>query len=279
LKPAARLMGAAGLRAHPHGIEASGLTRTIPTTENKEVRTMFGQQTITREVAPVLPAFETVDGLIHEWVETVASELSTMDDCYDFRVEEIENEARSGFFPFTEGGWEGIVYATLWGAYSSGSIPAVIQPFIDSSLNDCQEEWDRENPEHPYSWLFEDDAEDQGQVTLLGKSTEREHWREKFYEFETEWMSSGDTYFYKVRAIYYGPSNHRNESGEPEVFLMVGINTDFEYGRDHIPWLSYYGSDPHCTKWLWEKNIPVSQVTPEIVKTMIKDAIGKGADA
>lgn len=54
---------------------------------------------------------------------------------------------------------------------------------------------------------------------------------------------------------------------------MVGINTDFEYGRDSIPWLAAYGSKTQQTEWLWERTVLVSRLTPATIRKMTNDAI------
>lgn len=219
----------------------------------------------------VPPAFgDGAQELAKRWCEEVGEAVECFDDVYDFRIDEVENEHRDGFIPFTNGGYDGIGTATLSAAHSSGSAPAIIRPYLDREVKDIEEAWDAENPEHPISWIYSD--EDDAQLNLLGPSTEREHWREQWYEFQDAAMSEGGTYFYKVRVLFYGEDNHRNETGEPEAYFMVGVNTDFEYGRDNIPWLSCYGSDPQQTKWVWEKNVPLSQLTTDLVDAMIVEA-------
>jgi hypothetical protein len=210
--------------------------------------------------------------LVEQWVKDVLDNLQSAEDVYGTNIDAVENRPRDGFIPYTDGGFEGIGYASLSYAHGSGSAPAVIQPYIDQSVKDAEKEWDADNPEHTVAWIYGTDPEEQGQGTMFGRSTEREHWREKWYEFEDEWLSEGGTYFYKVRAIFFGVNNSRNQSGEPEVYFMVGINTDFEYGRDTIPWLACYGGNPKCTEWPWEKTIPVAQITPELVEKITEEA-------
>lgn len=108
---------------------------------------------------------------------------------------------------------------------------------------------------------------------MLGKSTERDHWKEKFWEFEHEWLSEGGTYFYKVRAIYFDAGSSRNESGEPEVFFMVGVNTDFEYGRDSISWLPYMGGKAQQTEWCWECTAKAADITEDFIDALKREAL------
>lgn len=222
-----------------------------------------------------------VRDMAKEWCQDVCDTLTGWDDCYDARVSEVENESRSGFIPFTDGGYDGVGYATLRSAYSSGSVPKAIQPYLDRELKDIEEAWDSEHPKHTYAWIFEesDPEADEGQAALFGPSRERDHWREKYWDFENEYMSEGGTYFYKVRALFYDSDSSSNETGEPEILFCVGINTDFEYGRDHIAWLSAYGSDPQCTKWLWERTVKAKDLTPELRDELIKQATDALASA
>jgi hypothetical protein len=224
------------------------------------------------------PEFERIHSWVRDWVSDVA------DYNYDgswgcHKVEDIENEHVSGFIPFTEGGAEIVLNADLASCMSSGSAPSMIQPFIDSEQKDCEEAWNEANPEHTVEWLY---AETPPQADLLDHQAvekEREHWKEKFWDFERDYFTEGGTFFYKVRAIYYLPDNSSNDSGEPEVLFMVGVNTDFEYGRDYIGWLSCYGSDPQQTHWVWEALVKAKDVHPNLLEQMAKCATDALASA
>jgi hypothetical protein len=218
------------------------------------------------------PVFVKHVELTRRWAEEVLEAVSGFDDVYDTRVDEVENRHRDGFIPFTDGGFDGWGYATMSYAHGASCAPKVIQPYIDRTLKDVETDWDAENPDHPTSWLFASDEEEAKQLEMFGPSRERDHWREKYWEIEREAFEDGSTYFYKVRVLFHGDL-HRSESGEPEAFFMVGVNTDFEYGRDNIPWLTAYGSDPQCTKWVWEKTVKVSKLTPKMIDGFIKKAV------
>jgi hypothetical protein len=214
--------------------------------------------------------FKPVKELVRQWAEEVTETAGEFDDCYGCNLEEVANRPYDGFVPYTDGGWNGVAYGTLKYAYSSGSAPEAIQPYIDSEIKDAEKDWNEENPEHTIEWIY---ADDETQGDLLGKSKEREHWKGKWHEFEDQYFEEGGTYFYKVRALFFGPNNSRNESGEPEVYLMVGLNTDFEYGRDSIPWLACYGQKTKMTEWPWECTVKVKDVTPELVEQLTRDAM------
>lgn len=215
--------------------------------------------------------FEPVRPICRDWAEEVMEWLEDSESCYSTRVDEVENKSRDGFFPYTDGGIDGIGYGDLGHDHSSGSAPAVIQPYIDSTLKSAEEDWDEANPAHPVSWIYAKDDDAQGE--LLTPSSEREHWREKWWEFQDQYFREGGTYFYKARVLYFSPRNSRNESGEPELFFMVGINTDFEYGRDNIPWLRCYGAKTQQSEWIWEATIKCADLTPELGQQFAKAAI------
>lgn len=213
-------------------------------------------------------AFAAVDNLVKDWCEEVSEDTSQFGDAYDYKLEPVEHESRSGFIAFTNGGWDGIVFASLGSAYSSGDTPKVIQPYLDSALKEAEEEFDREHGEGTvkaiYAW-----GDDPAQLPLIEGVRQPDHpLQEEWWEFQDEWLRSGDTYFYKVRALYFDSDNSRNESGEPEVFFAVGVNTDFEYGRDHIAW-----AGGQQTQWVWEKNVKVADITPELIETFKKEAM------
>jgi hypothetical protein len=218
------------------------------------------------------PVFVRKVELCREWTETVLEAVADYEDVTHTNMGEVENRHRSGFIPFTDGGFDGLGYGDMRYAYGSGCVPQAIQPYIDRALKDIEEDWDREHPEHPVDWIFESE---EPQVPLPGfdrARTTRERLREEYHEFEDANMSGGGTYFYKVRVLFHG-DEHSSESGEPEAFFMVGINTDFEYGRDTIPWLACCGQSPKCTKWLWEKTVKIRNLNKRRVDSLIRQAI------
>jgi hypothetical protein len=238
-------------------------------------------------LAEQLPADESVVwldpfGRIHEmtkhWCKEIVETVRHFDDCSGIHnLDEIETEHRDGFIPFTNGGWDGIAYADLGYAEGSGCPPKAVQPIIDSIKKGAEEDWDKEHPEHTVEWLYKYDPVELDQLHLFDVAkygpSKRDKLLEEFQEHESAQFSEGCTYFYKARAIYYDNESHRNELGVPEVLFCVGINTDLEYGRDSIPWLSCYGGKTQQTEWLWEKNVPAADVTEELIATFIDQAL------
>ncbi len=223
----------------------------------------------------VPPHFEVKRELVRDWASAVIEAVGGFDDVTNTRLDEIENERRDGFIPYTSGGFDAVGYGDAGLGLGSGSLPEAVRPYTDSAAKQHDEEWDQENPEHTTAWIFYRDIDDQ--LLLFNgvdpQRSAREEWEEEYYESYDAVFQEGWTYFYKVRALFHnGSSITKSESGEPEVLFCVGINTDFEYGRDNIPWLSVYGSNPNCTDWLWEKTVKVSDITNELVETMIEEA-------
>jgi len=220
------------------------------------------------------PVFVRKVELCRQWVTEVLETVEGFGDVYGTNISEVENRHRDGFIPFTDGGFDGLGYGTLRDAHSTGATPKVIQPYLDSELKEIEKAWDEANPE---SWLYADHPH---QPTLPGIQPfdAVEHWKEKFWDFENESMSEGGTYFYKVRVLFHG-DQHSSVSGEPEAYFMVGINTDFEYGRDNIPWLSCYGQKTQQTTWLWEKTVKVKSLTLKRIESFTRQAIKALASA
>lgn len=234
---------------------------------------------MTVEILPVfktnVPApFDAKRALVQKWVEEVLDNVTGFEDVYDSRSDEVENESRSGFIPYTDGGFDGIAYASLSAADGTGCAPAVIQPYIDQAHKDAQEAWNELHPDLTYETIFAETLEEAGQEVLPGIdcSHEAEANREEYWEFEHGSMREGGTYFYKVRALFFDTDNSRNTTGKPEVYFMVGINTDFEYGRDSIPWIACYGGNPQQTAWPWEKTVEMRKLTEKLVEIMVEEA-------
>ena len=181
-------------------------------------------------------------------------------------IEENETEARSGFIPSQNGGFELVAYADFNAAYGSGCIPHAIADMLEQTLRDCESDFRREKglADGVNPW-------DKEQV---GEEVQEEYW-----DWENTWLSEGTTYFYKVRVILYDTDNGFNETGEPEALILAGINTDLEYGRDNIPWLSHYGGKPQQTGWGFEQVIPLSQISKETIKEIRAKALDALAGA
>lgn len=233
-----------------------------------------------KEIEPcgtLAPVFVQHVELCRRWAAETMEYLKDGEYVFDGRVEEVENRSRSGFIPFTDGGFDAVGYTDLNSCHGSGATPDVVQPYLDRILKDAEKDWDTENPEHTVAWICADVPEEP-LLPGIEPNRVRDQWREKWYEFESAQLTDGCTFFYKVRVLFHG-DEHRSESGEPEAYFMVGINTDFEYGRDSIPWLSCYGQKTQQTTWLWEKTIKVAELTDEMIDIFVTEATDAFAKA
>jgi hypothetical protein len=218
------------------------------------------------------PVYAAIHELVREWVKDIAEKLESGEYVDFYKIENVENEDRSGFHAYTSGGVDCVGYRDLYSDWSSGYSPKAVHLIIDSDLADIREEWGKAHPNNTYDWIY--DSEDH--PTFDGfKSDEavREHWREKFYDWEAEGMMDAGTYFWKVRALYHAAGSTHNETGEDEVLFLIGLCTDIDYGRDSVPWLSAYGADPQTTKWLFERTVKASDVTPGSLEKMAAEAV------
>ena len=227
------------------------------------------------------PTFVVIVDHARRWAEEVLDAVSGFEDVYNTDLDEVRNTPCDGFIPFTEGGFNGIGYATMSAAHGSGSTPKAIQPYLDQAIKDAEEAWDADHPDATVAMIYADPEpvalEKAGQLVIPGVGPTpdylREHpLREDWYNFETESLQEGGTYFYKVRVLFYDVDNSSNQTGKPEAYFFVGINTDFEYGRDSIPWMTCYGKPAQQTAWLWEKNFALEDLTDDLVDEMIAEA-------
>lgn len=190
-----------------------------------------------------------------ELVALLAEAIGDADEaCFQYpfadQVEAIETEARDGFIPCTSGGHHVCLAAALSHHNSTGCAPAAIQPIIDQANGMIVDEWSRQYPDRPGLW-----------DCIGAQAGEPGHeWAREAEEWESEsWANDTDCYFWKARAIIYSPEDHQNETGDWEVYIDAYLNTDLNYGRDHISWLSCYGSNPNQTVGDFKRTIPIAE--------------------
>lgn len=167
--------------------------------------------------------------------------------------DETETKAYDGFIPYTDGGFTVTGYADFASAYGSGCVPVAIQDMLDSTLEKCRREFEREHGVDP--WEMDDDHE----------------LREEWYEYENTWLSEGTTYFYRVRALFYEAGNRHGEEGYRDVdhvYFDAYINTDLEYGRDYIAWAG--GNQTHGG---WKRVIKADRLNEKAIRKLAEEAI------
>jgi hypothetical protein len=176
----------------------------------------------------------------------------------DDAVREISAKSYDGFIAHTNGGFRVCVPCDLSTVESEGLTEfesAILQPYIDrahidaadwfvenhDTLSTLWELYQESNGEMSALEWFEKrigDAEDlhAAQPDMFGApafwQTEAGHHLEEYHDAVSDWMREGGTFFYELRAIYYGKDHRRNATGADEIYIFAGINTDFEYGRE-----------------------------------------------
>ena len=184
----------------------------------------------------------------HKLALAIADGMKSNDDAIYYYgetegIEPIEDKARDGFIPYTSGGFEVCLPASLSSAHSSGRVPAPIQPIIDTWLKDAADEWAREYPDKPS--LVD---------CILGDDRDLS---EKAADFESDYLCNSDeSYFWKARVMFLDADDRQNESGKPEVYIDAYLNTDIGYGRDHIPWIAPLGGKANQTVGSFKLTIP-----------------------
>ena len=184
--------------------------------------------------------------LLRHFVEELSDEIGGyLDVSHMGEVEEIETHWRDGFIPYTNGGFNLFGYADLSLAFGSGSVPENVKDILSGTMKDCEESFKADNgiPEGADLWAYLE---------------ENEPLREEYYECENTWLTEGASYFYRVQVSVFDVDNRFNETGEPEAMLLVGINTDLEYGRSK------------GDIWVYEKTIPLKRVTSTVIEKEIK---------
>ena len=66
----------------------------------------------------------------------------------------------------------------------------------------------------------------------------------------------------------------KNFPGEGQKLLAwVAVNFDAPYYRDHIPWLRAYGQPTNMDEIIWEDEITLDQLTPELIERWGKEMV------
>lgn len=165
------------------------------------------------------------------------------------RIEPIEHEPRSGFWPWTSGGFEVCLPAALSYCWSTGSAPAAIQPMIDQGDRFIAEAWRERYPRRPSL----DDC-------IAGGEGIRPKWQSEAEEWETEaWMADDDCYFWKARVMFEDAGDMNGDGVAPRVHIDAYLNTDLNYGRDDIGWLSAYGQKTDQTWGNFKVSFPLAK--------------------
>lgn len=187
------------------------------------------------------------NGLPDDFKEMIADVFERFEDTQDsFRIEPIEYEARSGFSPYTNGGWDGVAYLDLhrhgynWTCCQNAldaDYRFMQQEFMDSKRRELSPEAFAKYEGMPYDEFWHaygapercTDTADMFTGRYAAQhdlGPEQEEWRDG-------WESGDDdTFFVKVRAIRRNVGARWNTTGEDEVEFFAYLCLDWNYGRD-----------------------------------------------
>jgi len=192
-------------------------------------------------------------------------------------IQEVSAQSYDGFIAHTNGGLRLLVPVSLDEYEVPSAVQEEVSGYREAAANDAAEEFMRERMPEQYEvwgdelegasgWLVnylydaerEYDELNKLQPDMFGKrppfwETELGALREEFYEFESEWLREGGTYFLDFTVLFYEADHPRNLTGVDEIYLFAGVNTDFEYGRER----------GHRT--FWDSTVPVTDSTPELL--------------
>ena len=183
--------------------------------------------------------------------------------CYaDNAISEVSAASYDGFIAHTNGGFSVTVPCTLRDVDVRGMTDfeeSILRQYVDSSYKDAAEEYIRQSddeelreawdecldPIDAYEWLtgrwgdeeHEREERERMQPTLPGIDApsprhDLELLREELYEMTDHWLTEGAEFFYELRVLFYEQGHRRNSTGEDEIYIFAGINTDFTYGRE-----------------------------------------------
>lgn len=180
------------------------------------------------------------------------------------RIEPIEHEPRSGFWPWTSGGFEVCLPAALSHHWGTGCAPAPIQPLIESGESFIAEAWAERYPDRP------------ALVACICDESIPDEWRQEAEDWESEaWSEDTDCYFWKARVMFEDAGDMNGDGKAARVHIDAYLNTDLNYGRDDIPWLRCYGRKADQTWGDFKVSFPLdkfARLQPKHLEALISSA-------
>lgn len=182
----------------------------------------------------------------------------------------IDHEPHAGYMPFTNGGYDLMVESNLDQLFCSGEFPThqTVAKKLHDTIDTAQQDAVKEFCIQHASALKEFFTPEQVQAADLAVinyhtlyKLEAEWWAESLDAIEREYLRA--TFWYVLRIMFFAADNERNESGEDEICFMAGTNLDYEYARDYGLTLAF------------DKTVPVSQLTPKIINSILHEAVNK----
>jgi len=207
----------------------------------------------------------TLEKSIHDSFEELAGKFYT-DYESEPSLDTVPHESCDGFFPHTNGGYQLMSYVTLMEmdnkatGFVNTEIDKQYNQYVENSYKIALECFAADNSEKLLQ-LFptididkpDDDIVNYHDLYAMGES----ELAETLNEYEHIYLMESSTFFIQARCFFFSADNHRNQSGENEIYFHAGVNFDFEYGRDSGLEMTY------------ERNVKVSELTPELLKTIL----------
>lgn len=178
-------------------------------------------------------------------------------------VSEVSAQSYDGFIAHTNGGLRVMVPCTLRDVEAEGLTTfedSVLSEYIERArddaasdfiqsrdeLTEAHAEYDGDKGASAWLWDYFDSKEsewrdryhnpDAPEFDAVARAPREcpdvETMREEYYEFEDNYLSEGATFFYEIRILYFEAGHRHNVTGADEMYIMSGINTDFDYGRE-----------------------------------------------
>lgn len=203
--------------------------------------------------------FYQLCGTFGDIVEAVKSDFDITGN-----LSEIEYKSRDGFFPFTNGGIEFMASMRLEDVASSGAYPnnEAVTKELDRAINYGYEQARKsfiENNRIRLDGLYTKEQLDNNSDEINYHDLYEKKYNElaeSLSEYEMEYNS--EVFFIQHRAIFFSADNHRNITGQDEIYFYSGVNTDYDYGRDKGLMDCY------------ENTIAVGDLTPNKVDSIVK---------
>ena len=174
---------------------------------------------------------ESIVEILKDRLEPVADEIESDFETYNNNGEEVEYQSRDGFIPFTDGGYEYDLFATMSMLITSGkSLPT-------QALDDELERQDNYNYELAQENFFNTYSDDEDFIKRFPSKEDINYSDLYDYddiiaeEFDSYRFDSDDSVLFGVSAFYYKPDNYRGVEGSHSIRLTGYVNLESPYHR------------------------------------------------
>jgi hypothetical protein len=216
-----------GITAGIRGVEKKDIIGAYPKAEVKKKRFAFFEKG--GEVADL--EYSEILAVLRSKIDEAMDDINpSYESASDYKGEEVEHESRSGFIPYTDGGYEAVWFETLGGLYGSGT---------NLPTKPLEEEKDRQIEYNQKVALEQFIDNNKELVDEIGEDKVDYHslyelgYGEQAEELSESEMSMmyDDTIMMRILANYYAPENSRAEDGKHSIRLFGDVNLESPYHR------------------------------------------------